>query len=93
MAHKGTGRNSRVRLVERKVWELRRRGQFDSNVKYAAAAKAYRTAMGVTQKEVAQYYDLGEGSVARWESGCYFGWDDLGLRDYCRVIDEIAKVA
>lgn len=83
--------NPRVRRVAENEWQLNRLEQFRNNVKFAAAAKSYRTAMGVTQREVANRFGIQAQSVTAWESGCYFGWTEERLADYTRIVNSIAS--
>ena len=67
-------RNPRVRAISQGEWQKKRIETFSGAVKFAAAAKAARTALGVTQGEVAEFYEIATGAVSNWESGKYFGW-------------------
>ncbi len=64
-------RNGRVRVVSKAGWAITRVEFFKSNIRFAAAAKSARTALEVTQQEVAVYYGVSQGSVCNWESGKY----------------------
>lgn len=83
-------RNPRVRRVSANEWQVQRVDAFKHNCRFAAAAKSFRTAMGVTQAEVSKALKLDSGAAARRESGCYFGWDQKTLVDYCNIIRRIA---
>lgn len=86
-----TERNPRVKGVHAQVWRRHRYRLFKQATNYAAAAKAYRTAKQVACWEVARVYDVESSTVSHWESGGYFGWDDLELKRYQREIDRIAR--
>ena len=84
-------RNPRVRRVSQNEWAVKRMATFGEAVKWSAAAKSTRTALGVTQREVADFYDVEGGTVAGWESGKYFGWTREALVDYTQVCAELAE--
>ena len=84
-------RNARVRRVSGNAWLLNRTALFRQACKYASAAKAFRTALGVTQAEVARSYRMNVSAVTHWESGAYFGWDDASLAEYTRRVSRIAR--
>lgn len=85
-------RNSRVQHVEQKGWRFRRIQFFQRNLRFAAAAKAYRTALDVTQEEVATNYGVSIGTVSVWESGKY-AWrgGQEELNEYLSVVRRIAE--
>ena len=83
-------RNPRVRRVSANEWIVGREAKLKVSLRFAAAAKSYRTAVGVTQTEMAKSY--GMASIANWESGFYFGWNALELSSYCRRCDRVAGV-
>ena len=85
-------RNARVRAVIKTTWAVQRVEKFKSNVKKSAAAKATRTAMEVTQQEVADYYGVSQGSVCNWESGKYM-WPgkEQELFEYLQAINSISR--
>lgn len=85
-------RNARVKPIKEKDWAKERIAQFQSSVTWAAAAKAYRTACGVTQAEVGMEYGGFTGSrVGQWESGHYFGWNKEEFEAWCQVVNRIAR--
>lgn len=83
-------RNPRVRRVNSNEWIVGRMAKLKVSCRYAAAAKSYRCAVGVTQTEMAEFYEM--ASIANWESGFYFGWNDTELSDYCHDCDFVAGV-
>jgi hypothetical protein len=83
-------RNKRVKRIVQRTWRKEREDKVRDSIRYAAAARAYRTALGVTQEEMGARYDRTGASVCHWESGFYFGWDDEELSAYCRMADRIA---
>ena len=83
-------RNPRVRRVSANEWIIGREAKLKVSLRFAAAAKSYRTAVGVTQREMRDWY--GNTSVGRWESGFFFGWDPTELANYCRDCDAVAGV-
>lgn len=85
-------RNPRVRKVSANEWITGRKAKLDVSLKYAAAAKSYRTALGVTQSEMGHYHGVTYSSVCRWESGFYFGWTDVELSDYIKDCEKIAGI-
>ena len=85
-------RNRRVLPINAREWRFKRIAKVQYATKFAAAAKAYRTALGVTQKEVAREYGVTDMTVSYWESGThYFGWSETALRDYIAAIDTIVR--
>lgn len=90
-AHGEARRNRRVARVQRASWQAQRLEAVRRSIQFAAVAKSYRTLRDVTQQEVADAYGVSAGAVSRWESGFYQGWDDAGLRDYQRRVDQIAR--
>ena len=74
-------RNPRVRAIDAKGWRFQRIAKFQRAVRFAAAAKATRTALGVSQAEVAREYRVTTTAVAHWESGAYHGWNPEALAD------------
>lgn len=88
--HDYSHRNPRVRRVSANEWIVGREFKLKGSLRFAAAAKSYRTAVGVTQNEMADFY--GRASIANWESGFYFGWDNDELASYCRDCDKVAGV-
>lgn len=83
-------KNPRVRVIDQNAWIVMRKAKLNISLKFAAAAKSYRTAVGVTQGEMGDLYGITSSSVARWESGFFFGWDDEELANYCRDCDAMA---
>lgn len=83
-------RKRRVPSIQRGVWKKRRIEKLTDNVKFAGAAKAYRSALNVTQQRVADYFSVTSQAVTHWESGCYFGWNAEELAEYCRLCDRLA---
>lgn len=85
-------RNARVKKVERKSWRFKRIVFFQRNVRKAAAAKAFRTSMDVTQWEMGQYFGVHQGTVCNWESGVY-SWPggQRELVDYIHAVERVAK--
>lgn len=81
----------RVRRVAENEWQVARMEKFRESVRFAAAAKSYRTAMGITQREVADIYGFTSSTIARMESGCYFGWNEDRLKNYIRIVNRVAK--
>lgn len=86
-------RNPRVRRVHTNQWLTGRIQKFTEACKWAAAAKATRTALGVTQGEVANHYGVGSHTVCNWESGHYFGWNKEELAEYTKVCHELGEAA
>lgn len=84
-------RNPRVRRIFTNQWQVDRVKKFTEAVKWAAAAKAARTALGVTQGEVAKEYGVGSHTVCNWESGHYFGWSRRDLLEYTKVCEELGR--
>jgi DNA-binding transcriptional regulator YiaG len=82
----------RTQLIDRKSWRFKRIAFFQRNVRFAASAKAYRTAMDVTQEEVAAEFDVNQTCVGNWESGKY-SWpgDKEELAEYIKVINGIVR--
>lgn len=68
----------RTRAITKSEWAKERLETFKRNVRFAAAAKSTRTALDVTQGEVAAHYGVSTGTVCNWESGKYHwsGGDD-----------------
>lgn len=85
-------RNALVRRVRTNEWRTKRMDQFKESTRWAAAAKSYRTALDVTQQEVAEYYGVTSQAVTNWESGMYFGWSQEELDYYHEAIRRIAGV-
>ncbi|MGW8177698.1 MAG: hypothetical protein ACWGQW_02720 [bacterium] len=85
-------RNKRVKQVTKANWGAQRVEFFKKNVRFAAAAKATRTAMEVTQQEVAVTYGVSQGTVCNWESGKY-SWPggETELFEYFQTINLIAR--
>lgn len=85
-------RNKKVKPVGKTEWAVSRNLFFKKNVRLSAAAKATRTACEITQAEVAEYYEVTQGTVCNWESGKY-GWPGGAqeMWDYQQVIQNIAK--
>jgi len=85
-------RNKRIKHITKANWGARRVEFFKNNVRFAAAAKATRTAMEVTQQEVATAYGVSQGTVCNWESGKY-SWPlgEKELFEYFQTIHLIAK--
>ncbi len=85
-------RNNRVKKIDQKGWGFKRRAFFNRNVKFAAAAKAFRVVHDVTQVEVAAAFNVAQGTVCNWESGKYAWRGGNGeLQQYCQVIEQIAR--
>lgn len=85
-----SSRNPRVRQVSANEWIVGRTAKLKVSLRFAAAAKSYRTAVGVTQGDMGRLYGITSSSVARWESGFFFGWTDQELANYCRDCDAVA---
>lgn len=85
-------RNSRVTSVSGKSWAETRMLQFRRNVRFASSAKATRTALEVTQTEVAEAYSVHPITVCIWESGKY-NWSggEQELFEYMTTCREIAN--
>lgn len=83
-------RNARVRRVGQLEWRRTRMSKFSHATKFAAAAKAVRTALELTQEELARSYGVSQFAVSHWESGTYFGWTEDELNEY---IDRCRKIA
>jgi DNA-binding transcriptional regulator YiaG len=79
-----TSPNLRVRQIDKYAWQDARMKFFKHNVKYAAAAKAFRTALNVTQKQMSRVLNLSHQSIANRESGKY-AWQggEQELKQYC----------
>lgn len=84
-------RNARVRRVAATSWINGRKDKFDSALRWAAAAKSHRTALDVTQNEVAAHYEVTGATVCHWESGMYFGWNKDALHEYQAVCNSLAE--
>ena len=84
-------KNKRVKPILEAQWVWDRNKFFRRNVNFAAAAKAYRTAMGITQGELAKKMRRSTQSIANRESGKY-SWrgDHEELRDYLHAVDMCA---
>ena len=83
--------NKRVKHVDKRSFELKRGAWFRRNLRFAAAAKAYRTAHDVTQAEIAAYFGRSQTTVCSWENGFYSwpgGTDELN--EYCEAVRKIA---
>jgi len=78
--------------IVRGTWQARRLSFFQKNVRYAASAKATRTAMDVTQAEIAEEFGRSQGTVCNWESGKY-SWPggQAELDQYLFVIRKISR--
>lgn len=83
-------RNPRVRAVSIGQWRQHRYRLFRRSINFAAAAKAYRTAKQVACWEVGKFFGVEATTVSGWESGKYLSWDDAELKEYQKVIDQIA---
>ncbi len=86
-------RNKRVQNVSKVSWGVARVEFFKNNIRFAAAAKSSRTALEVTQQEVAVHFGVSQGTVCNWESGKY-SWPmgPAELFEYMRAIRTIAEV-
>ena len=84
-------RNARINHIDKRSWRFKRIAFFQRNIKFAAAAKAFRTAMDVTQQEVADYHNVSQGTVCNWESGKYSWPYDGELEEYTQAIQTIAR--
>lgn len=85
--------NRRVRRINAADWKRERNAKLRRNVHYAAAAKATRTALEVTQAQVARRMRRSVQSIYNRESGFYFwagGAEEL--TEYQRLCMEIAGV-
>ena len=87
---KGAARNRRVHTIQKGAWARGRLAKFHSAVGYASAAKAMRTALGVTQVEMGRHFGVTGARVCQWESGSYFGWDAKELVEYVNACKRIA---
>jgi DNA-binding XRE family transcriptional regulator len=83
-------RNARVRKVAANEWQVNRIEKFRAAIRMAAAAKSIRTALGVTQREMARSYQVAVHTVTNWESGAYFGWSSGDLTDWLRRAQALA---
>lgn len=85
-------RNRRVRGVAKVTWAVARVDFFKKNVRFSASAKATRTALEVTQQEVADFYEVSQGTVCNWESGKY-SWPggETELFEYMNHVRRIAN--
>jgi DNA-binding transcriptional regulator YiaG len=77
----------RIRQAE---WRHHRMDLFEASTKYAAAAKAYRTALNVRLEDMGRFYGVTNQAASNWESGRYFGWTDEDLAHYTRAVDWLA---
>lgn len=86
-------RNARVHPIDQGVWRRERRVRYHRSVGFAAAAKATRTALHVTQAEVAAYFDCSLTAIQNRESGVH-AWSGGAheLADYQRACARIAGV-
>jgi hypothetical protein len=84
-------RNPRVQRVDKRGWKFKRIAFFQRNVRKAAAAKAFRTAMDVTQHEVGMYFGVSQGTACNWESGKY-SWPG-GAEELNEYIDAVRRIA
>jgi len=78
--------------ADQKEWKFKRKAYFNRNVNFAAAARATRTALDVTQAEIAREFGCSVGAVTNWESGCY-GWPGGAseLEHYQQICAQIAR--
>ena len=83
-------RKARVRKIHGNAWKLGRLELFKGALKFAAAAKAYRTALDVSQAEVAARLGVSTHCVTHRESGAYFGWSEGSLRAFNVAVDKAA---
>jgi DNA-binding transcriptional regulator YiaG len=85
-------RNRRVKHMPQKSWSETRMAQFRRNVRFSASAKATRTALEVTQAEIAEYFGVCQGSVCNWESGKY-NWQggEKELFEYMTICRQISQ--
>jgi len=84
-------RNNRVKEINKDEWIKERKRIFGSSIEWAGAAKAYRTAMHVTQTEIAIEYGVDVSNICRWESGHAFGWNAEDFETYVQICNEIAQ--
>lgn len=86
-------RNGRINIITKATWAVKRVEFFKHNVRFAAAAKATRTALEVSQQEVAVYFGVSQGAVCCWESGKY-SWanGEKELFEYMSACRAIAGV-
>ena len=82
-------KRNRVPTIQRGVWKAKRIAKLTENVRFAGAAKAYRSALNVTQEAMGNWFNVTSQAVTHWESGCYFGWSADDLAEYCRVCDKL----
>ena len=85
----GVARKRSVPHIQRGVWKAKRIAKLTENVRFAGAAKAYRSALNVTQEQMGNWFNVTSQAVTHWESGCYFGWSAEDLSEYCRVCDKL----
>jgi DNA-binding XRE family transcriptional regulator len=86
-------RNRRVRQIDRDAWKQERYVRMRRSVNFASAAKATRTALEVTQAEVAEALDLSLASIVNRENG-FHAWSggQEELAAYQRTCMKIAGV-
>jgi DNA-binding XRE family transcriptional regulator len=84
-------RNARVHAIDRDSWRRERKVRFNRAVNFAAAAKSTRTALQVTQAEVAAYLDLSVTAILQRENG-FHAWTGGArqLAEYQRACMKIA---
>jgi hypothetical protein len=85
--------NARVIPIDKDSWRARRVARFQRSVRYAAAAKAGRTAFRVRQADVARALRLSLTAIRNRESG-FYAWAfsaDAELARYLRVCARLAR--
>lgn len=90
---KSSKRNKRVPLIDRETWKRERNAFYRRNIRYAAAAKATRSALGIAQREIAKHLDLSVQAICNRESGRY-AWQggDVELVDYQKACMRLAGI-
>ena len=66
--------NRRVHRIDKRAWMFKRRARFNHSVRVAGELKALRTALGVTQAELARAAHVSQAAITQRESG-FYSWN------------------